>query len=98
MKYKLYPMKFLTQTKDGISKNISQAGLLFKVEKPIPLGSVIWLQLDYKTLEICREIEEGACFCKNGFLAKVVRVEENPGDGMYSIGVCFLIKEETPLP
>ena len=96
VKYKIYPAKILSKTMGGISKNISQTGLLFKADKPVALSTVVWVNLDYKTLEICRELEENLYPEKDGFLARVVRIEENPTDNTYNIGICFLLKEEKP--
>ena len=50
------------------------------------------MDLDLRTLKICREIEDRALIVNNGLVGKVVRVEE--GEKNYDIGVCFLTQEE----
>ena len=50
------------------------------------------MNLDIRTLKICKEIEERALVLNNGLLGRVVRVEEDKNG--YSVGVCFLTQEE----
>ena len=77
----------------GVSQNISQSGILFQTsEIPPQLSSILWMDLDLRTLKICREIEDRALIVNNGLVGKVVRVEE--GEKNYDIGVCFLTQEE----
>ena len=76
----------------GRSRNVSQSGVLFQTEKnPPQLASIVWMNLDLRTLTICKEIERRALIFNNGLLGRVVRVEEDPGNNsIYDIGVCFL--------
>ena len=76
--------------------NISQNGVLFQTEKKPPqLSSLVWMDLDLRTLKICQEIESRALILNHGVLGKVVRVEEDPkSDKTYDIGVCFLRKDQ----
>ena len=77
----------------GVSQNISQSGILFQTsENPPQLSSILWMDLDLRTVKICQEIEEHALILNNGLLGKVVRVEE--GQKNYDIGVCFLTQEQ----
>ena len=77
----------------GQSQNISSSGILFNTEKnPPQLSSILWMNLDIRTLKICKEIEERALVLNNGLLGRVVRVEEDKNG--YSVGVCFLTQEE----
>lgn len=77
-------------------KNISVSGLLFKSRVAPPLSSVLWMDVDTRTLRICREIDERVLVQDGGLIGRVVRVEENPGEaGTFSIGVCFLRKSGT---
>lgn len=80
----------------GTSQNISQTGILFQTEKnPPSLSSILWMNLDLRTLSICQEIEDSAVIFKDGLLGKVVRVEEDPkNQNVYDIGVCFLTQDE----
>ncbi len=91
------PVRFKSRPKtlqeSGISKNISQSGILFETpENPPQLSSLLWMDLDLRTLKICQEIENRALILNNGVVGKVVRVEE--GQRNYDIGVCFLTQEE----
>lgn len=85
-----------TETSDslqGSTRNISQSGILFQTEnKPPKLSSILWMNLDMRTLKICQEIESKALIFNNGVLGKVVRVEEDPNN-TYDVGVCFLRKD-----
>jgi c-di-GMP-binding flagellar brake protein YcgR len=80
----------------GTSQNISQTGILFQTEKnPPSLSSILWMNLDLRTLSICQEIEDSAVIFKDGLLGKVVRVEEDPkNQDVYDVGVCFLTQDE----
>lgn len=75
------------------SQNISSSGILFNTEKnPPQLSSILWMNLDIRTLKICQEIEERALVLNNGLWGRVVRVEEDKNG--YTVGVCFLTQEE----
>ena len=80
----------------GNAQNVSQSGILFQTEnEPPKLSSILWLNLDLRTLKICQEIESRALIMNNGILGKVVRVEEDVDDSKaYDIGICFIRKDE----
>ena len=80
----------------GISQNVSQSGVLFQVENVPPhVSSVLWMNLDIRTLKICQEIEKKALVFNNGILGRVVRVEEDPQNlNVYNVGVCFITPDE----
>ena len=75
----------------AISKNLSATGLLFTTELVPELSSVVVIELDYRTSQICREIESKAMMLDNKLVGKVVRIEE-AGEGLYDIGVAFIKK------
>jgi hypothetical protein len=81
---------------EGSTRNISQSGILFQTEdRPPQLSSILWMDLDMRTLKICQEIESKALIFNNGVLGKVVRVEEDSdNDNAYDVGVCFLRKDQ----
>lgn len=82
-----------TPQESGVSQNISQSGILFQTpENPPQLSSLLWMDLDIRTLKICQEIENRALILNNGVVGKVVRVEE--GHRNYDVGVCFLTQEQ----
>lgn len=76
---------------DGVTKNLSAAGILFKTNFLPELSSIITLELDYRTTGICQEIEENVFIVGNTLIGKVVRIEDN-GDGSYNIGIAFIRK------
>ncbi len=77
----------------GVSQNISQSGILFQTtENPPQLSSIVWINLDLRTIKICQEIEERALVLNEGLLGRVVRVEEDNKN--YDIGVCFLTQDQ----
>ena len=80
----------------AISQNISESGILFQTEKnPPQLSSILWMNLDFRTLSICKEIEKRALIFNNGVLGRVVRVEEDTrNSSRYDIGVCFLTQKQ----
>ena len=81
---------------EATTRNISQNGVLFQTEENPPiLSSLVWMNLDMRTLKICQEIEAKALIFNNGVLGKVVRVEEGTeNNNAYDVGVCFLRKEQ----
>ncbi|MBI2095025.1 MAG: PilZ domain-containing protein [Candidatus Omnitrophica bacterium] len=85
-----------SNSKEGTAQNVSQSGILFSTQSnPPEISSLVWLDLDLRTLRICQEIEARALVVKNGLLGRVVRVEESPAqpDG-FDVGVCFLTKTQ----
>ena len=94
LEFKAVPEK---DASPGIAKNISPSGVLFEMHRKDPpkLSSVLWLNLDFRALNICHEIERHALIVKNGVLGRVVRIEENPNDNnLYDVGVCFLTRDQ----
>ena len=85
-----------TPQADASAKNISQSGILFQTEQyPPAISSILWMNLDIRTLKICQEIENRALVFNNGLLGKVVRVEEDQVTGKaYDVGVCFLTRDQ----
>ena len=80
----------------GTSQDISSAGILFQTEnRPPDLSSILWLNLDYRMLKICQEIDSRALIFNGGVLGRVVRVEENhENTNAYDVGVCFLTQDQ----
>ena len=76
---------------NGVSKNLSASGMMFTSSFIPDISSLITLKLDYRTTNICCEIEENALIVDNVLVGKVVRIEEND-DGTYNVGVAFLKK------
>jgi len=82
---------------EAISKNLSASGLLFTTELVPELSSIVVIELDYRTTQICREIEAKALILSDKLIGKVVRIEE-AGEGFYDIGVAFIKKSEAITP
>lgn len=74
---------------DGVSKNLSASGMMFTSRFIPDISSIVTLKLDYRTTNICYEIEENALVVDNVLVGKVVRIEDND-DGSYNVGVAFL--------
>ena len=81
----------------AVSKNLSATGLLFTTELVPEMSSVVVIELDYRTSQICREIESKAMIIDNKLVGKVVRIED-AGEGLYDIGVAFIRKTESIPP
>jgi hypothetical protein len=79
------------QFSDAISRNLSASGILFSSSEMPKISSLLMLELDYRSVQICREIEENAFILDNRLFGKVVRIEDN-GSGAYDIGVAFVKK------
>lgn len=77
----------------AVSKNLSASGILFTSKYLPEISSVLALDLDYRTTQICKEIEENALIVLDKIVGKVVRIEEAE-DGQYNVGVVFIKKGE----
>ena len=86
---------FASQLTNAISKNLSASGILFitNLGKVPDISSLLVLDLDYKTANICKEIEKRALIVGNKLLGRVVRIEDNE-DGTCGIGVAFIRKSD----
>ena len=79
----------------AISKNLSSSGMLFisKADKVPEISSLIMLDIDYRTANVCQEIDQRAFIQNNKLLGRVVRIEDNE-DGTCGLGVAFVTKSE----
>lgn len=77
----------------AISKNLSASGILFTTKDVPQISSLLLLNLDYKTVNLCREIEDRVLIVNNKLLGKVVRIEDNKDD-LCDVGVAFVTKSE----
>ena len=76
---------------DAVSKNLSASGILFSTKDIPNISSLLVLDLDYRTAQICQEIEENAMIVNNRLFGKVVRIEDDDS-GFYNVGVAFIKK------
>ena len=100
LEFKAYRDSEASDRSFGSAQNISQSGILFQTGNiPPKLSSIVWMNLDLRTLKICQEIESRALILRNGVFGKVVRVEEDPErENTYDVGVCFLKKDQRYSP
>ncbi|MFC1576098.1 PilZ domain-containing protein [Candidatus Omnitrophota bacterium] len=79
----------------AVSQNLSAAGIYFKanIQKGPRVGSVILIDVDFKTAEICKELEQHVLIKDNKILGKVVRVDDNK-NGTCGVGVAFVTKSD----
>ncbi len=82
---------------NGSAENISPCGILFQTsQNPPHVASILWMDLDLRTLRICQEIESRALIFNNGVVGKVVRVEQDSAqNNTFDVGVCFLTKSQS---
>jgi len=78
---------------DAVSKNLSVSGVLFTSSYLPEISSIILIDLDTRTSNICKEIEGRALMVGDKMIGKVVRIEES-GEGMYDVGVAFVRKSD----
>lgn len=80
---------------EAMSKNLSASGILFATEKDrVPkIGDVIVMDLDFRTLSICNEVEELALILEDKLIGRVARLEDN-NDGTFDVGVAFVRKTD----
>ena len=77
----------------GTSANISETGILFSSPILPKIASLLWMDIDLRTLKICKEIEKHAVVYRKGLLGRVVRLEEDPTTDSYNVGVCFVTQD-----
>lgn len=89
------PKELHADNSKGVVRNISASGLLFvsKVSEVPDISSILLLDIDFKTANICREIECQALISDNKLVGKVVRIEDNE-NGTCDVGVLFLTKSD----
>jgi hypothetical protein len=78
---------------DAVSKNLSISGVLFTSSYLPEISSLVIIDLDTRTSNICKEIEKRALMVGDKMIGKVVRIEDS-GDGQYDVGVAFVKKSE----
>ena len=91
------PLKFRTvrdqELSLGTTGNISRSGMLFTSTLVPKIASILWMDIDLTGVQIAQEIKDHALVFDQGFLGRVVRVEENSDKKTYSVGVCFITKD-----
>lgn len=77
----------------GTTANVSETGVLFASSVLPKISSILWMDMDLRTLKICKEIERRAVVYQKGLLGRVVRLEEDAAGGRYNVGVCFVTQD-----
>ncbi|MDD4201983.1 MAG: hypothetical protein PHQ52_00770 [Candidatus Omnitrophica bacterium] len=88
----------LTDLMEAVSKNLSISGILFATDTSLApnISSLLLLNVDHRTANICHEIESNAMILNDKILGKVVRIEDNE-NGTCNVGVAFLKKTDPVL-
>lgn len=85
----------LKELQIGVSKNVSQSGMLFNAKTSPALESIILIETDLKTLSNCIEVEDALVELNGRIMGKVVRVLETE-KSLYEVAVQFIrVGEET---
>lgn len=77
----------------GTTANVSETGVLFSSSVLPKIASILWMDMDLRTLQICKEIEKRAVVYQKGLLGRVVRLEQDPSNDTYNVGVCFVTQD-----
>ncbi len=96
------PLKFnvcrkglIKELQIGITKNVSQKGMLFKAKTMPAIDAIILIETDLKTLSNCIEVEDALVELNGRIMGKVVRVVPSEND-FCEVGVQFIrVGEET---
>lgn len=90
--FKVCKSQTLSKLLSGYTADISQAGLLCRVEESVKEDDILWLSFDRSTLDFCQALEKKALIYQSGIVGKVVRVEQR--QDAYNVGIRFITREE----
>lgn len=96
LNYKVCKKKTISNLLTGYTSNISQAGLLCRIQDRVRKGDILWLSFDRATLHICEELENRVLIYQNGIIGQVMRVKPG-GHKRYDVGLRFITREEKNL-
>ena len=90
---------FASKVMTAVSKNLSASGILFvtNTTKVPGIASLVVLDIDYRTANVCEEIDSKALILNNKIIGRVVRIEDNE-DNTCGVGVAFVKRSEPMLP
>jgi hypothetical protein len=77
----------------GYTSDVSQSGLLCKINAKVKKEDILWLSFDRDTLSICENLEKRVLIYQNGIIGKVVRVVSRDTDTC-NVGIQFITREE----
>lgn len=93
VKFCLYPY-LDSKIRLGMIENVSVSGILFRSAYFPQIASILWIGFDTRSLKTATELIRRTVGLKDGFLARVVRVDSDIQQKNYRIAVSFLTKEE----
>ena len=91
--YKVCRRETVSKLLQGYTSDVSQSGLLCKIEEKVNKDDIIWLSFDRAVLGICQDLEKRVFIYQNGIIGKVARVESCT-PGAFDVGVHFITREE----
>ena len=91
--FKVCNKETITRLLEGYTSNISEAGMLCNIKKPVNTEDILWLSFDRGVLSICEELEKRVLIYQNGIIGKVVRIEAKGLDN-FDVGIKFLTRGE----
>ena len=94
--YKVCSEQTISKLMHGYTSNVSQVGILCRLNEKVDIDCILWLVFDRDTLDICKELEANSLVHQRGILGKVVRIEDEV-DGAYDVGIRFLTRKEKTL-
>lgn len=94
--YKICSKETVTMLLQGYTSNISETGILCKINEKVSKEDILWLSFDRGVLDICTEVERKSLIYQNGVIGKVVRIDSKQ-DKSYTIGLQFITREEKNL-
>jgi c-di-GMP-binding flagellar brake protein YcgR len=93
LEYKVCKKTTLSKLLSGYTSDVSQSGLLCKINAKVKKEDILWLSFDRDTLSICENLEKRVLIYQNGIIGKVVRVVSRDTDTC-NVGIQFITREE----
>ena len=83
----------LSKILQGYTSDISQSGLLCRIQEKVNKDDILWLSFDKSVLSICADLDNRCLIYQNGIIGRAVRTEIK-ADGIYNVGIQFITREE----
>jgi hypothetical protein len=97
--FKICSPEFLTELHLASSRNISQTGICFTAASEPPVGSIVKIRVELKTLARLIQIENMLFEFDNAILGKVIWTRSSEADpNMFDIGAAFIKAGDSGLP
>lgn len=91
--YKVCKKETLTKLLHGYTVDVSQSGMLCRINEKVNTDDILWLAFDKAILDVCKELENKCFIYQNGVIGRVARVEKDKDD-IYMVGINFITSEE----